>query len=107
VSIIEVAVSQSDNPTDLREWLAMQAVNVAGAPPGTMGAAEILAISAGTLAAQRIAITAIVEWVRSRRSSVEIRLTGDRMIRIDASRDPEEILRIIQEYGSSSDQSGD
>lgn len=95
---MQVRVQDQENAVDLREWLSAHG-HVTGSPGSeTMGASEIVIISAGTIATARAVMIALVEWIRSRRTTVELKLDAERSIKLDIKADPTTALQALQPY---------
>lgn len=95
---LEVTVPDGEGAADLREWLSAQ--GFASTSPGgeSMGGSEVVAITLASLAVARAGWPVLQEWIRSRRTTVELTLGQDRFLKVDAGSDPGLVLDAIERF---------
>lgn len=95
---LQLRVHDEESAVDLREWLSAHGYVSQSPGTGTMGASEIVIISAGSIATARAVMLVLVAWIRARRTTVELTLDADRSMKLDTNADPTTALQAIRPF---------
>lgn len=101
---LEVSVTDGIAAADLQEWLSNQGFPARlSHTSGTMSVGDVVILALSGATTLRAATPAIVEWIRSRRTTAEVRLGKGKAIRVDArSNSPELIAALVKAISEAS-----
>ena len=95
---IKVSVRDGEGATDLREWLSAQGYESSSPKTDSMGTTEIVIISVSSAAVARGAVAVLIEWIRSRRTTVELMVGETRGLKLDVTADQDKVLNAIKDF---------
>jgi hypothetical protein len=94
---LQVVVRDPEIAADLQEWMSAHGYDVSTPNGEAMGPSDLVIIAIGSLAVLRTALVVLIEWIRSRRTTAELRV-GRNLLKLSTSADPESVLRSIEQH---------